>query len=78
MKMFDIRLNEEQRAFQQMARDYLPYRRRVERVTLQGNLPFGANGSFYFLLDVESGEPTINVDNYQTAAVERKSKSKAS
>ena len=60
------------------ARDYLPYRRRVERVTLQGDRPYGANGNSYFLLDVESGEPTINVDNYQTAAAERKSESKAS
>jgi len=60
------------------ARDYLPYRRRVERVTLQGDRPYGANGNSYFLLDVKSGEPAINVDNYQAAAAERKSESKAS
>ena len=28
-------------------------------------------GKSYFLLDVESGEPRVNLDNYQAAARER-------
>ena len=38
---------------------------------------YGINGKSYFLLDVESGEPRVNLDNYQAAARERESEKKA-
>ena len=58
-------------------RDYLPYRRRVERVTLKGDRPYGESGKSYLHLDVDSGVPKVNVDNYQAAPAERKLERKA-
>ena len=54
------------------ARDYLPERRRVERVTLKGDRPFGDNGASYTVLDEDAPRKDPNVDKYQSAAVERK------
>ena len=54
------------------ARDYLPQRRRVERVTLKGDRPFGENGKSYSVLDADSEKTRLTVENYQAAAVERK------
>ena len=58
-------------------RDYLPHRRRVERVTLKGDRPYGVSGKSYLILDVESGEPRVNLDNYQAAAQGRELEKKA-
>lgn len=54
------------------ARDYLPERRRVERVTLKGDRPFGKIGASYTVLDENAPRKDPIVNNYQSAAVERK------
>jgi taurine dioxygenase len=50
------------------ARDYLPERRRVERVTLKGDRPFGDCGPSRTVLDDGAGRTDPALVNYQDAA----------
>ena len=50
------------------ARDYLPERRRIERVTLKGDRPFGEKGPSCTVLDGEVPRKDPVVDGYQAAA----------
>ena len=53
------------------ARDYLPLRRRVERVTLQGDRPFGETGKSYSILELDSEKSQLTVENYQGNVAKR-------
>ena len=53
------------------ARDYLPDRRRIERVTLLGDRPFGENGASYIASAAADLAVGGSVATYQSAAVER-------
>ena len=53
------------------ARDYLPDRRRIERVTLLGDRPFGEKGASYVASAAADRDVGGSVDSYQSAAVER-------
>jgi hypothetical protein len=53
------------------ARDYLPARRRMERVTLKGDLPFGPMGKSYYVYDVGADEKGLRVENYQASSSDR-------
>ncbi len=56
------------------ARDYLPHRRRIERVTLLGDRPYGEQGRSYIVADAADQGSGASVDAYQSAAVERKAR----
>ena len=58
------------------ARDYLPDRRRIERVTLLGDRPFGEKGASYIVPAAADRDVGGSVDSYQIAAVEREVESK--
>jgi taurine dioxygenase len=53
------------------ARDYLPARRRMERVTLKGDLPYGPPGKSYYVYDVGVDEKGLRVENYQASSSDR-------
>ena len=53
------------------ARDYLPDRRRIERVTLLGDRPYGEKGASYGADAAADRDVGGSVDSYQSAAVER-------
>ena len=53
------------------ARDYLPDRRRMERVTLRGDLPYGPVGKSYSILDPDKARTDPVLENYQAAAESR-------
>ncbi len=59
------------------ARDYLPERRRIERVTLLGDRPYGEKGASYYVHDAADHGAGASVDAYQDAAVEREVERKA-
>ena len=59
------------------ARDYLPDRRRIERVTLLGDRPFGQKGASYIVPVAADQDAGGSVDAYQRPAVEREVERKA-
>ncbi len=59
------------------ARDYLPDRRRIERVTVLGDRPFGDKGASYIVPDTVNNDSGGFVESYQEAAVEREAEQKA-
>jgi taurine dioxygenase len=53
------------------ARDYLPDRRRMERITLKGDLPYGDLGKSYSILDPDAERADPILESYQTAGETR-------